>query len=79
MIYFPDFTDKKVPDRDYMFSVLATTRYEQLKEIVENARKQRAKENELPEDEFIYIEKNILSEIEGVMMQKSKRCLVITT
>ena len=72
MVYFPDYSGKQMPDRDYMYSILATTRYEQLKEIVDNSRKQRAKDNILPDDEFVYIEKNILSEIEEVMAQKSK-------
>ena len=72
MEYFPDYTEKQRPDREYLFSVLATTRYEQLKSMVENSRKQRAKENDLSEDEFIYVDKNILSEIEEVMAQKSK-------
>ena len=72
MIYFPDYSEMQTPDRDYMFSVLATTRYEELKRIVKNARKQRAKENKVPEDQFIFIQQNILAQIEEVMMQKSK-------
>ena len=35
---------------EIIFLVLATTRYEQLKGIIENARKQRAEENDFPED-----------------------------
>ena len=72
MIYFPDYSERQNLDEDYMFSVLATTRYEELKRIVENARKQRAKENEVPEDQLIFIDKNIWVQIEEVMMQKSK-------
>ena len=53
MTYFHDYTDKKAPERDYIFSVLATVKYEQIKGIVKNAFKKRAKENELPEDEYI--------------------------
>ena len=57
MIYFSDYSERQTPDRDYMFSALVTTRYEELKRIVENALKQRAKENEVAEDQFIFIEK----------------------
>ena len=70
MIYFPDYSDKQMPDRDYMYSILATTRYEKLKDIVDNSRKQRAKDNILPDDEFVYIEKNILSEIEKLWYRR---------
>ena len=72
LIYFPDYTDKQKPDRDYMYSILASTRYEILKNVVENARKNRAKENIIMDDEYVYIEKNIFSEIESVLAQKSK-------
>ena len=71
MIYFPDYSQRQTPDRYYMFSVLATIRYEEQKRIVENAHKRRAK-NEVLEDQFIFIEKNILAQIEEDMMQKSK-------
>ena len=71
-IYFPDYAEKQKPDRDYMYSILSTLRYDELKKVVVNARKKRAKENELIDDEFVFIEKNILSEIEGVLAQKSK-------
>ena len=57
MIYFPDYLERQTPDRDYMFSILATTRYEKLKRTVENASKQRTKENLVSEDQFIIIEK----------------------
>ena len=43
MIYFQDNTDKQAPERDYILSVLATARYEQLKGIVKNAHKKKQK------------------------------------
>ena len=27
-VYFPDYTSKQKPDKDYMYSTLATTRYQ---------------------------------------------------
>ena len=71
-VYFPDYTSKQKPDRDYMYSVLATTRYQILKKIVENARIKRAKENDPVDDGYIFIEKSMLMEIEDVVAQKSK-------
>ena len=32
---------KKMPDRDYMYSILATTRYEQLKKMTNNSQKRK--------------------------------------
>ena len=52
--YFPDSTEKKRFDREYLFSVFAMIRYEQLKSMAKNSHKQRVKENDLSEDEFIY-------------------------
>ena len=72
MEYFFDYIEKQRPDSKYLFSVLTTTIYKQLESMVKNSRKQRAKEIDLSEDVFIYVDKNILSEIEEVMAQKSK-------
>ena len=71
-VYFPDYTSKQKPDRDYMylFWPQQDTRY--LKKIVENARIKRAKENDPVDDGYIFIEKNMLMEIEDVVAQKSK-------
>ena len=40
--------------------------------MISNARKNRALENQDDEDEFVYINKKIYEEIEGVMSQKCK-------
>ena len=37
-IYFPDYTEKHKPDRDYMYSILSTLRYDELKKVIVNAR-----------------------------------------
>ena len=70
MIFFPNYSEKQAPDKYNVFSVLAITKYEELKRIAENASKQRAK-NEV-EDQFIFIKKNIYPEIDKVMKRKSK-------
>ena len=57
MIYFHDHLEKQTQNWVYRFSVLASTRYEELKWIVEITHKQRAKEIEVPENQFIFIRK----------------------
>ena len=55
-----------------MYSVLATTRYQILKKIVESVRIKRLNENDPVDDGYIFIEKSMLIEIEHVVAQKSK-------
>ena len=74
--YFPDYKPKQYPDRSFMYSILATLRFDQVKSMVENARKNRALENKRDEDELVYINKELLKEIESVLSQKRKYCEV---
>ena len=43
--YFPDYSNKQFPDRDYMFSILWTLRFDTMQKMIEKARKNRALEN----------------------------------
>ena len=55
MIYFPDYTSKQCPDKDYLFSVLGAVRGDQLKELIQEARKKRLVYEEPDINEFIEI------------------------
>ena len=70
--YFPDYLPKQIPDRDHMFTVLWTLRYTTIKKIINDARKNRALENNENESQFVYIEKGLFKEIDDVLSQKSK-------
>ena len=72
MSYFPDYEQKQLPDRKFMFSILGTLRPDELKAMVEGARKSRALKEEKPDDDFVYIENLLYKEISSVMAQKSK-------
>ena len=43
--YFPDYSNKQFPDRDYMFSILWTLRFDTMQKMIENAHKNRELEN----------------------------------
>ena len=72
MEYFPDYDLKQLPDRRFMYSILATLRYNELKEMVDGARKNRALNEENKDEDFIHIEEELYKEISNVMTQKSK-------
>ena len=37
--YFPDYNENKLPDRKFMFAILATFRFDQLDSMIRNANK----------------------------------------
>ena len=75
--YFPDYSDKQVPDRDFMFSILWTFRYDVIEKMVEDARKNRALASNENEGQFVYIQKDLFNEIANVLAQKSKHLYLI--
>ena len=70
--YFPDYGPKQLPDRGFMYSILATLRYNELKEMADGARKNRALNEENKDEDFIHIEEELYKEISHVMTQKNK-------
>ena len=72
MLYFPDYEGKQLPCWTHLFAILSTLRYKDVNNMISNARKNRALENQDDEDEFVYINKKIYEEIEEVMSQKCK-------
>ena len=72
LIYFPDYSRKQLPDRRFMYTILATLCLDVLKEMIEGAKKNRARAEEKQDDNFVQIEKELYKEISSVMTQKSK-------
>ena len=72
MIFFPDISSKELSDCPFVYSILTTLRFEQVKAMVEGARKNRALNEEKEDADFIHIERELYTEISDVMAQKSK-------
>ena len=73
--YFPDYTEKQLPERDYLFAIVSTLRPDSLDSLVSDARKKRSL-NENPElEDFVEITKSFKEEINNVLTQKSKNPL----
>ena len=70
--YFPDYSNKQLPDREYMFSILSTLRFSVIEKMVNDARKNRSIEGKENAGQFVYIQKDLFNEISGVLAQKSK-------
>ena len=71
-IYFPDYTEKQCPDKDYLFSLLGALRGEQLNSLIQNARKKRSIHEAPDTNEYAEVNDEILKELQEVFTQKSK-------
>ena len=63
MVYFPDFQEGELPDREFMWTILSTLREDAVKEIIRDARKKRAVSAEEDKEELIEIDPEILKMI----------------
>ena len=70
-IYFPDVTEDKLPERQYLIAVISTLNKEATKNIVDQARKIRSVEKSSDNDELVAISSQILEEIRSIKPQKS--------
>ena len=70
--FFPTYNANQLPDRDYMLCILATLRYNQLNNMVHNARKNRSLNTQDSDNDLIHISKKLYEEISGVFTQKRK-------
>ena len=70
--YFPNYTNKQIPNCHFMFSILWTLRFSTIKGIVSDARRSRSLHENDNKDQFVYIERKLLKEISDVFAQKSK-------
>ena len=59
-----------MPDREYMFSILATLRNEETKTMIQNSRKNRSAITSNDDKELVYINTQLNNEIKGVSAQK---------
>ena len=71
-IYFPDYTEKQCPDKDYLFSLLGALRGEQLNSLIQDARKKRSIHEAPDTNEYAEVNDEILKELQEVFTQKSK-------
>ena len=72
MEYFPDYLDGQLPDRNFMFSIIATMFPQTLAELVRDARKKRSLWEDVQGDDYIEIDPVIKSLIMNVLERKSK-------
>ena len=72
MEYFPDYLDGQLPDRNFMFSIIATKFPQTLAELVRDARKKRSLWEDVQGNDYIEIDPVIKSLIMNVLERKSK-------
>ena len=71
MIYFPDYTESQLPDREFMFAIISTVYPKSLRELVEKAREKRSLKEDADKDELIEIDPEVLNRIMSVLTMKS--------
>ena len=59
-----------MPERSFMYSILATFRLNEIKSMIKNSRDNRAIQNLSNDDRFVHIEKKIYEKIQGVLTHK---------
>ena len=70
--YFPDYTDKQIPERDFLFKILSTIKTDIIRGMIKQSRDARSVVNQEDEDELILIKKDLMKEIKEVATQQSK-------
>ena len=69
LVYFPDYKANQKPERKYMFQLLATLKYEEINRMLSNARKNSTLLEEADNNQFVFVQSDMLKEIESVMTQ----------
>ena len=77
MIYFPDYKPNEKPERSYLIAVISTLNPEATKEIIENARKQRAISIANDQTSLVKLTSEMWDAIRSSNLQKSKQLMKI--
>ena len=72
LIYFPDIKEGQIPDRDFIYKVLSTLRTEEMRGLVQSARKHRSIANKSEKEDLIEVHPDIRAELLGMLPMKSK-------
>lgn len=70
--YMPDNPNDRLPERDFFFGVLDTLYKNETKELVYNARENRAINEETVQNDTVAINSEIMNELENIITMKSK-------
>ena len=71
-IYFPDYTDDELPERDYLIAIISTVNTEATQEIIAEAREQRWIQTQDNLDNLVKITTEFKEEIRQINPQRSK-------
>ena len=72
LIYFPDIKEGQTPDRDFIYKVLSTLRTEEMRGLVQSARKNRSIANKNEKEDLIEVHPDIRAELIGMLPMKIK-------
>ena len=70
--YFPDMEDGTLPERDFLMGLLCTLKSDEMKELIKEARDNRALSNNSDADMMIEVTDNARDQLLGLLPNKSK-------
>ena len=71
--YFPNYREKELPEREYMWNVIFTLRREASSHLIREARRNRSINNPDNKEDLVEIVPEFLKEIKEIQPQKGKQ------
>ena len=75
-IYFPDYSEDKLPDRDFLITIISTLDPEAKKSIIKEAREKRSTTKNKDEGDLVVITMELKQLIKQINPQKSNLHLI---
>ena len=71
-IYFPDYSKDQLPEREYMWSIVATLREDATQYLLKTARDNRSVNIQEDKNDLVEVSKTFMKELNQVSKQKCK-------
>ena len=77
--YFPDYSDKFLPPRDFFWSIFSTLHPNTVRKIIKRSQEKRVSNEENQEEELIRVRDDFLEQLERTAYESSKINLIVRT
>ena len=75
--YFPDYSDKFLPPRDFFWSIFSTLHPNTVRKIIKKSQEKRVANEENQEEELIRVRDDFLEQLERTAYESSKLALTV--
>ena len=77
--YFPDYSDKYLPPRDFFWAIFSTLHPNTVRKIIKKSQEKRVANEENQEEELIRVRDDFLEQLERTAYESSKLDLIVRT